>query len=153
MENSGAAPQWDLPSLPCCSSQPVSLLPFQLQPESEPSRSLSLSATGRQNYYLLLLSCCCVTADQQKLEEVIKQLDAHCSSISPLTQADLATLAPGAACCARFSGVAHLLLFECIEMYLLTCFILVRVWGRHVLWPMLHLLYQGKCLFQIVNFS
>lgn len=71
----------------------------------------SLSATARQNCSLLPLSCCCVTADKQKLEEVIMQLNAYCSSISPLTQADLATLAPGAACCARFSGEEHLLSF------------------------------------------
>lgn len=86
---------------------------------------LSLSATGRQNCILILLVCC-VTADQKKLEEVIMQLDAYCSSVGPLTQADLATLAPGAACCARFSGEEHLLSFECIEMYSLTCFTLVR---------------------------
>ncbi|XP_075884246.1 tudor domain-containing protein 1 isoform X2 [Nelusetta ayraudi] len=42
--------------------------------------------------------------DQQKLEKVIMQLNAHCSSSSSLSPADLGTLAPGAACCARFSG-------------------------------------------------
>lgn len=85
-----------------------------------------LSATGGQNCILPLLSCC-VTANQKKLEEVIMQLDAHCSSVDPLTQADLATLAPGAACCARFSGEDHLLYFVCIEEYLLTCLTLVRM--------------------------
>lgn len=95
------------------------------QSQNSCSSFLSLSATGRQNCILILLVCC-VTADQKKLEEVIMQLDAYCSSVGPLTQADLATLAPGAACCARFSGEEHLLSFECIEMYSLTCFTLVR---------------------------
>lgn len=72
---------------------------------------LSLSATGRQNCNLLLLAWFCVPADQQKLEKVIMQLNAHCSSSSSLSPADLGTLAPGAACCARFSGEEHFLSF------------------------------------------
>lgn len=60
-------------------------------------------------YDLLLLVLCCLTVDQQKLQGVMMQLAAHCrSSSSSLSSSELSGLAPGAACCAQFSGEEHI---------------------------------------------
>lgn len=49
------------------------------------------------------MGLCCCAVDRQKLQEVMTELAAYCGN-SSLSSSALSRPAPGAACCAQFSG-------------------------------------------------
>lgn len=81
-----------------------------------PRLSLKRCTIGEHVMLLpVVIAVCCCAVDQQKLQEVMMELAVYCSNIqASLSSTVLSRPAPGAACCAQFSGEEHLLLHEYI---------------------------------------
>lgn len=59
----------------------------------------------------VVIAVCFCAVDQQKLQEVMMELAAYCSNNkASLSSAVLSRPAPGAACCAQFSGEEHFII-------------------------------------------
>lgn len=58
-------------------------------------------------FLFVVIAVCLCAVDQQKLQEVMMEVAAYCTNNQASLSSLLSRPAPGAACCAQFSGEEH----------------------------------------------